>query len=538
MKFFGINFHKGEFVERFQDAIVRWSVEKIKDGWIVRGSAKGRLEGIEVARFKAPEVTLSGGWQSWSVVDAKPPKKKSLKSQWHAKDSPVFFDDPVGDYYIAGEGFIAGFLSSRIGHPYFKLEDDEIVAYIHYFGAEFDDYIPIEPFVYLEGKDISHLLEFYSSLVAQENEAAVRKRLIKGWSSWYQYFLDLSWEDVLKNLKAAKEWDFDVFQIDDGYESDIGDWLKVKEGFPSIDVIATTIEDAGFTPGIWVAPFIASESSKVFNEHPNWFVKENGKPMVIFKNWGENIYAFDLTKEGALIHIENIFSSLKKMGFKFFKIDFVYAGGVPGEREKNVTPIQAYRRGLEVIRNAVKDATILGCGAPILPSVGFVDAMRIGPDTAPNWEGHMDLCARCAIKNAVTRYYFNEKLWLNDPDCLLLRKKKSNLKEGQIKLYGYTSALLSNVLLVSDDLELLNEEDREFFKFLQKLKPFKTSVENILSTDDNYTILASGTDYGNVKLNIDLNTGRYQIEMEGENMLKKRQVRREDGRIFNFYEEG
>ena len=152
MKFFGINFHKGEFVERFQDAIVRWSVEKIKDGWIVRGSAKGRLEGIEVARFKAPEVTLSGGWQSWSVVDAKPPKKKSLKSQWHAKDSPVFFDDPVGDYYIAGEGFIAGFLSSRIGHPYFKLEGGEIVAYIHYFGAEFDDYIPIEPFVILKGK--------------------------------------------------------------------------------------------------------------------------------------------------------------------------------------------------------------------------------------------------------------------------------------------------------------------------------------------------------------------------------------------------
>ena len=537
MKVFGVRFNKG-CIAKQRGATIRWSIEDIKGGFAIKGAVKGRPGKIEVARFKAPKIILSGGWQSWSKVSAEPLKKKSLKSRWYAKDSPVFFEDPVGDYYIAGEGFVAGFLSSRIGHPYFKLEGDDIVAYIHYFGTKFEDYIPIEPFVYLEGEDSSQLLENYSSLVAQENGATVRKKLIKGWTSWYQYFSDLRWEDILKNLGYAKEWDFDVFQIDDAYESDIGDWLETKEGFPTIDVMAKTIKDAGFTPGIWVAPFIASESSKVFNEHPDWFIKENGEPMVIFKSREKEIYALDLTKEEVLSHIENIFTSLRKMGFKFFKIDFVYAGGIPGKREKNITPIQAYRRGLKVIRSVIKDGTVLGCGAPILPSVGFVDAMRISPDTAPYWDRGGDICAKHAINNAITRYYFNEKLWLNDPDCLLLRRENSELKEDQVKLYGYTSALLSDVLLVSDDLELLSEEDKAFYRDLQKLKPFEATVKGILSTDDNYTVLALGTDYGSIELKINLKDGRYRIELESEERLKKRRVIKGDGRVFNFYEEG
>jgi len=48
-----------------------------------------------------------------------------------------------------------------------------------------------------------------------------------------------------------------------------------------------------------------------------------------------------------------------------------------------VTPIQAYREGLNVIRKAVGKSFILGCGAPLLPSAGLVDGMRIGEDTAP-----------------------------------------------------------------------------------------------------------------------------------------------------------
>ena len=58
----------------------------------------------------------------------------------------------------------------------------------------------------------------------------------------------------------------------------------------------------------------------------------------------------------------------------------------PGPRHSGTDPITAYREGLEVIRDAAGDAYLLGCGAPILPSVGLLDAMRVSPDTAPEWE--------------------------------------------------------------------------------------------------------------------------------------------------------
>jgi hypothetical protein len=42
---------------------------------------------------------------------------------------------------------------------------------------------------------------------------------------------------------------------------------------------------------------------------------------------------------------------------------------------------------MAVIRDAAgSDAYLLGCGAPIIPSVGHVDAMRVSNDIAPHWE--------------------------------------------------------------------------------------------------------------------------------------------------------
>ena len=55
--------------------------------------------------------------------------------------------------------------------------------------------------------------------------------------------------------------------------------------------------------------------------------------------------------------------------------------------------MEAYRRGLRLIRDAIgPEAYLLGCGAPILPSVGLVDAMRVSPDTGTDYEPrHGDL---------------------------------------------------------------------------------------------------------------------------------------------------
>ena len=58
------------------------------------------------------------------------------------------------------------------------------------------------------------------------------------------------------------------------------------------------------------------------------------------------------------------------------------AGAVPGPRHEDVDGVAAYRSGLELVREVVgPDVQLVGCGAPLLPSVGLVDAMRVSPDT-------------------------------------------------------------------------------------------------------------------------------------------------------------
>jgi hypothetical protein len=40
---------------------------------------------------------------------------------------------------------------------------------------------------------------------------------------------------------------------------------------------------------------------------------------------------------------------------------------------------------LQVFRAAAREAYILACGAPVIPSLGLWNAIRIGPDVAPFW---------------------------------------------------------------------------------------------------------------------------------------------------------
>lgn len=241
----------------------------------------------------------------------------------------------------------------------------------------------------------------------------------------------------------------------------------MEKDFPTHSEIVETIKQRGFKPGIWLAPFSAEESSKLFASHPDWFVKRESGEHEIAYVWYKNTYALDLTNDEVKEWLFNLFSVLRNMGYEYFKIDFLFAGAIPGVRRKNMTPIQAYQEGMRIIRRrAVGDAYILGCGAPLLPSVGYVDGMRIGPDTAPFWgEEKPDfptspVAAKWALRNTIARAFPHKKLWFNDPDCLLLREVDTSLLSEERKMYAYVCGILDNVVIQSDDLRLVGKEGR------------------------------------------------------------------------------
>ena len=153
-----------------------------------------------------------------------------------------------------------------------------------------------------------------------------------------------------------------------------------------------------------------------------------------------------------------LFATLRSRGFAFHKIDFIYAGAMVGRRREDVTPIEAFRRGLELIREgAGEDSVILGCGAPLLSSIGLVDAMRISPDVMPAWEPDLADISQPGMRSALAagraRAWMHGRLWVNDPDCVLVRPEVERPDPWQ----DYVSTL-RGLAVSSDPLPRLDAE--------------------------------------------------------------------------------
>ena len=92
--------------------------------------------------------------------------------------------------------------------------------------------------------------------------------------------------------------------------------------------------------------------------------------------------------------------------------------------------------------------------------------MRIGPDVAPYWEprspfaGYADTLPATvnALRNTRARSFMHRRLWVNDPDCLMLRRDATDLTPEQIETWTDAVAASGGMALVSDDLALLGRD--------------------------------------------------------------------------------
>ena len=250
------------------------------------------------------------------------------------------------------------------------------------------------------------------------------------WCSWYQYYANVTEADITANLAAMDDLRLPVrvVQIDDGYQAAPGDWLVPSGRFAGLPDLVRRIRGAGRRAGIWIAPALIGRSSELLARHPEWAVRspQTSEPVSAGNVVREECTALDVTHPGAARYLIDVLSTMREWGIDYFKVDFAYAGACEGLRHEDVSGVEAYRRALRLIRDTIgPTAVLVGCGAPILPSVGLVDAMRVGPDIDARYEppdGHPTKpSGRNATRNVVARAWQHGRLWVNDPDCLLAR---------------------------------------------------------------------------------------------------------------------
>lgn len=289
-----------------------------------------------------------------------------------------------------------------------------------------------------------------------------------GYTTWYNYYGGITEEIVNRDLNSIANQDahFDCFQIDDGYQKNIGDWLITdKKKFPSgMKKIADDIHNHNMIAGLWLAPFAGTRMSNMFKNHPDWFIKdENGKPYNTGHNWG-GFYSLDIYNKDARKYIMNVFDTvLNDWGYDIVKLDFLYGACVRPMYNKTRGEIMC--DAMDLLREACGDKLILGCGVPLVPAFGKVDYCRIGADISLQWQRNKnitreDVSTTHAVCNSIFRRHLDGRVWMNDPDVFLLRDKNIKLTFEQRKLLAKINSTFGSLLFISDDVSEYNEEKK------------------------------------------------------------------------------
>jgi hypothetical protein len=285
-----------------------------------------------------------------------------------------------------------------------------------------------------------------------------------GWSSWYTYYAEVTEQDVRDNLAAVaalnregRHAPVELLQVDDGWQVVWGEWTA-NEKFPSgMAALAADIQAEGLRPGLWMAPFYVSRQASAYLQHDDWWVRDHQGQELSFDNDGGGDYAvLDVTHPDAAEFLRQLIAARVAEGWTYLKLDFLYAGAQPGQRYHEVSGLEAFHTGMEIMREAAGEETfILACGAPMLPSLGYAEGFRTGADIAFGWSPDPDPAyLRWQARATAGRAWQNGLWWWIDPDVLLLREP---FDDHQARGAVVAQLISSGLWLAGDDLGALSE---------------------------------------------------------------------------------
>ena len=450
------------------------------------------------------------GWQSWSTAGFLPADAGQYRPWWpicklqgpgiHNGRTPWehragrFVSETVAALISAREALVVG--GASLADQFVQVVGDLRAGRTGLRLQSQADGIPLAPgetatseWFYIEWVPMPQPdpLAQYAYAVARQMDVGPLPPAPLGWCSWYFYWEKVAEADVVENLASAAlladTLPLEIIQLDQGFEPQWGDWTACNERFPhGLPWLAERIAGSGFTPGLWLAPLTAHPRSALARDHPEWLLRNRrGRPVSAGLISHFISRALDPThpEVAAYLH-ELIATAVHEWGYRYLKLDFLYAGALPGCRhDPRLTRAQALRRALQIIREAAGDEIfLLGCGAPLGPAVGLVDGMRIGPDTAaewaPNWRGLRFLLKnnpsapslRNSLHEGLSRAWTHGRWWLNDPDALMARTTETALTQDEIIAQATLIGLSGGLLMLSDRLPDLSAASRALVEVL------------------------------------------------------------------------
>lgn len=468
------------------DLSIRWQQEGNTITPIIRANQASTFSGLVLhgeydLKGDNPIRLWKQGYQSWWWSGV----TKLIPPEYDAQGIPLVGGDdhgtsateekPYSSWWLGlvgrhqGDSILLGALASTKTRVWTAFSEEKAwVVWGHRgdtIALEAGEELTLDPIWIKSGVDAFELhVEYAKTAASYHNISPRTDQPPVGWATWYTFYADIDEEIVRGNLDVAIELaenpeltPMTVFQIDDGWQEHWGDW-QADEHFPSgMANLAQDIHEAGFEAGLWLAPFYVSTSAPIFSEHNDWWVlNEEGDP-ITYSNLGSGEYAIiDVTHPDAGPWMRDQVARQKQNGWNYLKLDFLYAGAQRGQRYADVTGMEAFHIGMNLLNEAVDDGFFLACGAPMLPSLGYADAFRTGADIGFDFDpGPRHEYLRWQTRATMARSWQNGIWWWVDPDQMLLR---TPFEDKQVHGSIVANLISGGSWLIGDDLRSVDRQ--------------------------------------------------------------------------------
>jgi hypothetical protein len=343
-------------------------------------------------------------------------------------------------------------------------------------------------------------LEAYANAMAKVGNARIGE-IVNGWCNWFYTLDHFSEEEILNNAtfaaKHLKPYGLEYIQIDEGFQTWHGEW-EGNNRFPhGLKFLADQIKELGLKPGIWIAPFVVSDTTALFKNHPEWFLKTpDGTLKRIgpwpnedtdwFRNESPKRYGLDITHPGAEKWFTDLIDTIaNSWGFEMIKIDFVAWTVFSASQfyDAAATPAQVYAKALAIMRKtAGEKCHLLECG-PGNVSIGSINSMRIEYDQNYGyfnevWKQYF-LGTSSSAGAAGKRYFYHNRTWTNDADhvCIDL------LSDQQAQAAASLISLSGGNLMSGDRLTAMNTNKLEILKKVFPATGINAKPVDLFDTD-------------------------------------------------------
>ncbi len=513
-----LQFGKSTFLE---ELYVDFQIEKTAqyERWQIMLHPK---EGVTVDRlvieqplsYQNSDRIFCNGFQSWSESREYPPDGQIPPLRSIARRHLQYYGDTYLRHIKRGKGHLHSwtytyrrrgmqldFFGSLNEHTAFTLFQHDTQTQMLRIEPELEQLqlehsFPILDLCFIKGHE-QQVFDQYFALLPISPPSAPK---LSGWTSWYNYYTDISEEIILDNARAfaEREAPIDVIQIDDGYQTAVGDWLDIKPSFPNgMGTVANEIHQLGYKAGLWIAPFVCAQNSNIFKTKSAWLLKDSkGHPLRVgytplWKGW---FYALNFYHPEVQEYLTGIFYRIfHKWGFDLAKLDFLYAACIAPP--KNKTRGQVMHDVMTFLRQQAEDRWLLGCGVPLGSAFGQVDYCRIGADIHLRWEHQLLKWLRnrervstlLSLRSTLGRWQLNGRAFHNDPDVILLRSDNLHLSSQQQYTILLVNVLLGNLVFTSDHIRGYSAE--QWAEFQQIFHWQSAEVSRVLPLhDDLYQI--------------------------------------------------